>query len=189
MAPGWNKTEPRLAPGRFEWTAERERAAVLLAEDTLTDQQIATELNIGRTTLHRWKENVEFQARVADLVEQYRQAVAKLSISDKAHRVKALDGRWQKMNQVIEARAADPSMKDVPGGNTGLLVRTYKSAGGALMEEYSVDTGLLREMRGHEEQAAKELGQWTDKTSVEAQGGTAGAVIILPATNGGGIQP
>jgi hypothetical protein len=42
-------------------------------------------------------------------------------------------------------------------------VRTYKAVGGATVEEYAVDTGLLREMRAHEEQAARELGQWVER--------------------------
>lgn len=62
-------------------------------------------------------------------------------------------------------------MKDVPGGNTGLLVRTTKGIGSGdtfqIVDEYAVDTGLLRELREHEKQAAQELGQWIDKSEVE----------------------
>jgi hypothetical protein len=71
------------------------------------------------------------------------------------HRVRALENRWQRMHQVIDARAADATMKDVPGGTTGLLVRTYRSIGGDTVVEYAVDTGLLRDLRAHEEQAAR----------------------------------
>src|SRR5258707_11081668 len=156
MAPRRHKMSHARHPAPFEWTAQRERAAVLLAEDSLTDIQIAAELEIDRRTLARWKENAEFQKRIVDQVEKIRVAGAKLSISDKTHRGRALDNRWQRMHQVIEARAADESMKDVPGGTTGLMVRSYKTAGGATVEEFAVDTGLLREMRAHEEQAAKE---------------------------------
>jgi hypothetical protein len=31
------------------------------------------------------------------------------------------------------------------------------------VEEYAVDTALLKELRAHEQQAAQELGQWLDK--------------------------
>ena len=87
---------------------------------------------------------------------------------------------------MIEARAEEH--KDVPGGSTGLLVRQVKlvkiySVPGQDLEddepdaadvlcsaklnqvvyEYAVDTGLLKELREHERQAAQELGQWTEK--------------------------
>jgi hypothetical protein len=53
------------------------------------------------------------------------------------------------------------------GGETGLLVRQIKlAASGATVEEFAVDTGLLKELRAHQEQAAKELGQWTEKREV-----------------------
>jgi hypothetical protein len=35
------------------------------------------------------------------------------------------------------------------------------------VEEYQVDTGLLKELREHEKQAAQELGQWSEKARVE----------------------
>jgi hypothetical protein len=70
--------------------------------------------------------------------------------------------RWEKMKAVMAARAAD--MADVPGGASGLLVRQYKQIGKVKVEEYAVDTGLLRELRAHERQAAQELGQWMEKS-------------------------
>jgi class 3 adenylate cyclase len=33
------------------------------------------------------------------------------------------------------------------------------------VREYEVDVALLRELRAHEEQAARELGQWVDKVA------------------------
>ena len=31
------------------------------------------------------------------------------------------------------------------------------------IEEYAIDTGLLKEFRAHEQQAAQELGEWVEK--------------------------
>jgi hypothetical protein len=50
-------------------------------------------------------------------------------------------------------------MADVPGGASGLLMRAYK--GKRLVTR--IDPGvvaLASELRGHERQAAEELGQW-----------------------------
>lgn len=53
----------------FEWTGARERAVALVGEDTLTNQEIATALGIGRATLTRWKHRREFKERVAEYVK------------------------------------------------------------------------------------------------------------------------
>lgn len=66
----------------------------------------------------------------------------------------------------IQVQVAD-LLRDLPtvapGMETGLVVRGYKVAGGQTVEEFSFDAALLKELRGHEEQAAKELGQWSDR--------------------------
>jgi hypothetical protein len=109
------------------------------------------------------------RARVNELIAGFSASSAHCEISVRAKRVESLDDRWKRLKRVIEARAID--LKDIPGGDTGLLVRQLKSVGfgenNQLVEEYAVDTGLLKEMRAHEEQAAKELGQWTQRPEDE----------------------
>ncbi len=68
-------------------------------------------------------------------------------------------------DQLKELRDRLPTV--APGMETGLIVRSYKVAGGQMVEEFSFDAALLKELRAHEEQAAKELGQWTEKSKVE----------------------
>jgi hypothetical protein len=78
--------------------------------------------------------------------------------------------RWIRLHRVIDARAGDKTMT-APGADTGLLTRTHKQLGSAeypnVVEEYQVDTRLLKELREHEKQAAQELGQWSEKAKVE----------------------
>lgn len=196
----------QAAPRKFEWTAQRILAATLVAQDELTDEQIAKRLGINRRNLSRWKDSPVFQESVAELVEQFRLATSTLAIADKQQRVAALDDRWQRMRRVITERASfygDLSIKQAkpataksrsqavsespsdpewvaPGAGTGLLVHTLRSIGAGdnanVVTEWEVDTGLLKELRGHEEQAAKELGQWTEKASIQASGS---AVVFL----------
>lgn len=52
----------------FQWTETRCVAAALIAEDKLSDAQIASRLKIGRTTLSRWKRDPEFQTKVQESV-------------------------------------------------------------------------------------------------------------------------
>lgn len=160
--------------GGFELTPRREKAALLVAEDQVSDTQIAAEVRIAQRTLERWKKVPEFAARVEEHRAALRAAIVAKGIADKQNRVDALDDRWHRMQRVIEARAE--AHQKAPGGETGLLVRQVKFVrvhhpdgddddGPRYheVEEYAVDTGLLRELRAHEEQAAKELGQWVDK--------------------------
>lgn len=158
----------------WHWTKKRTRAAQLVAEDRLTDDEIAAELGISRRSLACWKKHPDFAARVAEIVESMRQAILAEGIANKQNRIDALNERATLMRQVIAERAAD--MVGIPGGGTGLMVRTYKAIGtgefARQVEEYAVDTPLLREMREHEKQAAIETGQWEEKSQVS------GSVLI-----------
>lgn len=164
----------------FRWTAQREKAALLLAEDRLIDEEIAKKIGVDRRTLTNWRQDLEFQARITEHVEAFKQAVRSRGIACLERRVDALSDRWDRMRQVIEERAEELG-GECAGGGTGLLVKQMKTLGSGpaaqVVEEYAVDTGLLRELREHEKQAAQELGQWTDKADVTS-GGTPLANIL-----------
>lgn len=176
----------------FPWSEVSERAAQLVAAGYLTYQEIADRLEVSRSTVKRWKKSTQFAARVDEHLAEIREEVRRVGIADIHRRVAALNDRWNRMRRVIEARADDPKMADVPGGNTGLLVRTLKrivvednSQDGEgrttsqEVAEYSVDTGLLKELRDHEKQAAQELGQWAEKHQIAGEGGGPLRVIVL----------
>jgi hypothetical protein len=172
---------------KFDWSETSEIAAQLIASNKLTYTQICENLNIGRTTLYRWKRHPDFQERITEHLDNIRQEVRRIGIANVEDRVGRLNDMRSRMQQVIEARADDPSMQDVPGGRTGLMVRTVKrvvvesdvegTPKSHEVEEFSVDIGLLKELREHEKQAAQELGQWIDKQEVGAPDG--GPLIIL----------
>jgi hypothetical protein len=146
-------------------TTVQQRAALLVAEDAQTDEQIASECGVTKRTLERWKKIASFIAAVEAHKTRWRAEIDAQGIANRQNRVDALQDRWERMRAVIEARAEEHA--DVPGGKTGLLVRQIKSVGfgqnNQTVEEYAVDTALLKELRAHEQQAAQELGQWLDK--------------------------
>jgi hypothetical protein len=156
----------------FKWNKARNDAAWLLAEDDLTDVAICEAVGIGRTTLFTWKQHPDFAAKIAENVATIDAAMMKLAIAKKHKRVASLDRDWRRMERVQEARAVEHS--DVPGGDTGLLVRQIKQIGAGrdvqVVEEYVVDTALLKEKRETMKQAATELGQWTDRSATELSG-------------------
>lgn len=143
------------------------RAAQLVAEGELTEDEIAEQVDRARRTVQLWKKLPEFRARVAELVKELEVAILDRGIARRGQRVARLDDTWRRLRQVVDERAADPAMQTVAGGKTGLLVRHLKQIGGGetaqVVEEFEVDTGLLRELREHEKQAAIELGQWVRK--------------------------
>lgn len=156
------KTPQNDTESGWSWTSAKHRAAALLAEDELTDDEVAADAGVIRRTLARWKLVPEFAARVRELAEELGEVARRYSIGKKSRRLANMDRRYRGMHRVIEERAADPDMRAVPGGASGLLVRTQKSLGSGpsqqVVDEYAVDTGLLREIRELEKRAAAEAG-------------------------------
>ena len=149
-------------------------AAQLLAEGRLTLTQIAERLNIDRRTLWVWKKNPAFQRMVDKRAAVIDAATLGAAITNRNRRIARLNETWHRLQDVIEARAADPSMAKVPGGTTGLLSHDVKSVGGGdsatIVDVYEVDTALLKELRETEKQAAIELGQWQEKNENKGDG-------------------
>lgn len=193
-APISNKTAP------FRWTAQRERAAVLLAEDDLSDAQIAASIGVGRTTLNDWKRCPEFAARVETNVAGLAAAMMRHSVAKRRHRMRTLNDLHDKALDVIRLRAERygavlgddteavaiqaaraVSGPSVPGeAATGVLAEkeTVNNAGFRTVE-WSVDAALLREIRAIQEQAAKELGQWSDKANLNVSGGLVREYVVV----------
>jgi transposase-like protein len=142
----------------------REQAAVLVAEARYEYGEIAEKIGVEVRTLHRWRKDPKFAARVDELSREIRDAALKRAIARKDYRINTLANLHSKLLGVIEARAADPKMAEVPGGDTGLMVKSIVASAGELVGfEYSVDTGTIKELRGIQEQVAKELGQLVEK--------------------------
>jgi hypothetical protein len=150
----------------FRWTSKREQAAALVAQGNLPIPRIAESVGVSSRAINWWKRRPEFVARVEEHVDATRVAVRDRAISDRAGRLDALQERWHLLQLLMCSRARE--MKDVPGGETGLLVKrlrfTRVSGGRALqlqeVPDYQVDYQLLRELREMERQASMEMGQW-----------------------------
>ena len=186
-------------PKLTEMLTKKEYAAVLLADDELPDWSIAEKVGVTRQTLHNWKHKPEFAALVGDNVGRIQAGMLKLAIAKKHQRVKALDDLHAKSFAVITARALryqaklgtdDPealaalAAKAMFGENvpaeaaTGLLVEQESvNNSGMKTVNWSVDTGLMKEIRALQEQAAKELGQWEENVNLK-HGGMVRTIIL-----------
>lgn len=152
------------------------KAVAFVVADDFSDEKIAEQVGVSRATIARWKKLELFKAACAKTIEESEKTILSVPIAQRRRRVDALQDRWKRMRRVIDARAADETMHVVPGGETGLLTRQYRGIGHGesftMVEEFSVDTGLLREMRELEKQAAQEVGQWVDKLAPTNPDGT-----------------
>jgi transposase-like protein len=169
----------------FRWTKKTNEAARVIALGGLTYVEIARRFGVHLQTLVNWRAHPEFKIRIAELEEEFRQVVRARGVAMLEKRVEFLNERWEKMREVIEERALAQDMEGVAGGRTGLVVKSVKSVRRGddfeLVPIYEVDTGLLRELREHEKQAAQELGQWTEKREV---GGSEVNPVIVKVVKG-----
>lgn len=167
---------------KFRWTQVKVEAAQLLAEGQLSAREVAQRVGVSHQAVNLWRLDPDFAAKVGEIVGEIEAEIRNRGIARQLLRVDALQDRWLLMKRVIAERSGAEEMQDVAGGTTGLLVRTFKVVGNGpdahVVPEFSVDTGLLKELREHEKQAAQELGQWTEKR--ELTGNLAGSVEIKP---------
>jgi hypothetical protein len=134
-------------------------AIALLAEDALTDEDIAATVGVSRRMLATWKTQPAFAARLEEAKERLCGEALRYPIARKRDRMRALNDRWQRAQRLLAARAQDPELRAVPGGDTGLLTARPTAAGPA----YVVDAALLKEVRELEKQAAIETGEWAER--------------------------
>lgn len=141
------------------------KAVPLVALDEQSDEAIASELGITTRTLRNWKRQPAFEERVQLLRDEFAAVVRREAILTVEGRVAEYASRHERMRSVIDRRAAAGG--SAPGAETGLLVQSFKAIGSGesayAQAEWSVDTGLLREMRELEKQAAQDLGQWAER--------------------------
>lgn len=157
---------------RTALTQIRDQAVILLAEGRLNYGEIAEKIGVDVSNLYRWRKNSQFAARVDAHRALLNEIALQRAITGKEYRIGGLADRHNKLLRVIESRAAAAEMKDIPGGDTGLLVRQIvASAGEVCGYEYAVDTGTLKELRAIEEQVAKELGQIVTRSEITGKDG------------------
>lgn len=160
----------------FRWNEKKLQAAKLVAENNLSRERIAEEVGCGFSTLVKWKMDPDFKAKVAEYEAEIEAEMMRLPIAKRHVRVNRLNDLARRLQVVIDDReSAYAEDEDIIGGRSGAVVKQIKSVGygkdSRIVEEYAVDTALIRELRAIDEQAAKELGQWIDKGELTGKNG------------------
>jgi len=93
-----------------------------VAEDRLSDQAIADTLGVTKRTLENWKKVPEFHALVSEHRAAIHAAIMEHGIGDVMARTARRQRTMEGLLQIVQERAKDPEMQQVPGGLTGLIV-------------------------------------------------------------------
>jgi hypothetical protein len=155
-------------------------AAQLLSEDRLTDVQIAENVGVKVRTLHRWKLDKDFAARVEQLATSWAERALEHGYARRSRRLEVLSGLVDDLLTIKERRGTDPELAGLwnGAGATGLVVKTIKGIGKddsyKEVEVREVDTGVSKEIRCLLEQIAQESGQHV--TQVQITVGLADAI-------------
>lgn len=170
---------------RFSSKVLKDKASQLVADDRLTDVEIAAELGISDRTLRRWKSDPRFSTKVQEILSRYEARAMQHGLARREKRLTILNDLHNKILDVIEERSQDSELAGVPGGTTGIVTKMLKGIGRGddyqVVEVYEVDTGLLKEIRAIHEQVAEELGQKVKKHEHSGPGGGPVAVDLIGA--------
>src|ERR1035437_1582675 len=154
----------------FPWSITSERAAMLLAEGHKTNSIMAQELGISVASLKDWRAAPEFRERVKSIIEATQAAALESGVLNKIGRIAALMDVYQKLQQVVDERAAEgpTNWPLAPGISTGLVIHQFKGLGSGRtfreVDEFLVDQPLVTQLRDTLKQIAQETGQWVEKT-------------------------
>lgn len=151
-----------------------------------------------RVPMQQGYENLR-KPEIAAAIAEHRTAIKAEGIANRQNRIERLNRDWQRMQQIVEERAAAATRahelamaaaaaalpedgtvpprpeQPGPGATSGHLARQEKNIGGGLygryVAEYVFDEAILRELRAHEKQAAQELGEWSEKQELTGKDG------------------
>jgi hypothetical protein len=140
-----------------------QRAAQHVAEDTLTDEEIAAECGISRRQLARWKLREDFRAAVGAIMTAYRDQVLSGGLCRREVRVAELHSQYRNLKTAIKERATAGASE----GATGYLMKRDKIIGSGPNSkdtiEYEIDVATNKEMREVLDLIAVEVGQRVEK--------------------------
>ena len=118
--------------------------------------------------------NAKVCSHVAEIRSALAEGIIQREITNRNARVGLLQDLVERMRRLIEERGAE--MADVPGGSSGLLVKTYKGKD-ADSVVYRFDAALVQQMNATCKQVAIEIGQWTEQRNMAITGDLADRIL------------
>lgn len=100
-------TRTKITP--WTWNARRELAAQLIADNQLSNDQIAARIGVTPKTITLWKrEAPEFAARIAEHVTTFRKNITAFGLVLKQNRIALLKARAATIRGMMLARGSSP---------------------------------------------------------------------------------
>lgn len=165
----------------FAWSGRKLKAVELVAQDVLTDMEIAAECGVTERTLERWKRVPAFAEKANEVKTAIAAAVRSEGIANKQNRIDAAMARWDDLETIRQERGADEHIATFPGGKTGFvcpelkLVKVVDQTGEGTEISYrefwvsAFDNSLWAAYLNVEKQIAQETGQWEEKQIVKGE--------------------
>lgn len=124
----------------------------------------------AKTAYSIGQENLK-KPEIQRVIAQFREEVSQLAITNVQARLETIDDLKRRYLQVIAERAEQyGKTNEAPGVGTGLLVRQERIIGSGENAEkviaFKIDDCVREAIQRLDEQAAKELGQWSDKLNI-----------------------
>ncbi len=143
-------------------TELQNRAIALLALNQAATR-IAKDLDIGRSTLYRWKELPEFRARLEEAFAETRRQIRTTGAAVKEVRIRAKKRRLNRFYNILAKRAGNPERGGAEWDETGFMVRREACIGGGqhgkYVVEYEFDKTIADAILDVENSIADELGE------------------------------
>jgi hypothetical protein len=146
----------------------KEKAAALVAEGKWTRPQIAHECNISLRCLDNWNRDPKFQ-KLTETHLGTMQSMLSSGMGDSRRRVSCLTDQAFRCVRLIEARASDPALQQIPGIDSGLLRRRIKVVAGRPIGEVVTDTEPVRRLQSLLKQVAMEVQPLLDRQQNSSQ--------------------
>lgn len=133
-------------------------AALLIAEDELTDEEIAAKVGITKRTVERWKKRADILARVTAHKEAFKDRALTEGFADKRARIALLNSTAQDIARWLAENAYERTEVKV-------------AANGEAIEYKIFDQPRYSQLRGALDDIAKEMGERATKQEITGAGG------------------
>jgi DNA-binding CsgD family transcriptional regulator len=143
---------------------KREQAALWMAQQEMSDRQIARCLGVDRHTLTAWKRQLSFRARIAAHVALWAQHCRAYGIASQVARYNDIHDRLHQLQHIQYARAEACRRKRVLGRTRAGLPVFFQwiqiGHGATHIATFVEDPSLVAEVKAHRMQADQEVEAW-----------------------------
>lgn len=133
----------------------QEHAAWLIADAKLNMSEVAKKVGVSYSVIWSWRSDPKFVSRVNMIKKMMADEIRDFFFADRRTRIQALQDKAMRIEHIVTTRARQfeesHDLEASGGGDSGLILRQYKSIGSGPMAEakveYSFDATMIREYR------------------------------------------